>query len=487
MSATNESVQAPEYGTFLSIPLTKNLINGIITVGVGVVLWLLPKPEAVTAQAWQLFALTAAIIVGFILSPVPIGAVAFIGISIVSLTKTLTIREVVAGFGNDTMWLIVCAFLFSRAFLKTGLGQRIAYCFLRMMGDSTLKVAYSLVFSDLILAPLSPSSGARGGAIMYPIIRGISTALGSEPGPTSRRAGAYLIQCVYQCEAILCAMFITAMAGNVLIVDLAKKTLGVDISWGTWTLAASVPGIICLLVYPWLVYKIYPPELKDSPEAKALAIRKLEEMGPMSRHERVLSLVFLVALTLWCTSSYNKVPATTVALVAVSVLLLSQVLTWKDVLNENGAWDTLIWMGSLMALAGELSKKGFISWFAKLTSASLSGIDGITVLILLVVIYMYLHYGFASMTAHISAMYAAFAAVAVSAGAPPMLAALTLGFTANLCLPLTHYSGTSSPVFYGPGFVPMSAWWRMGFIFSIISLTVWLAVGAIWWRFLGYW
>lgn len=469
------------------MPALNNFARGIITVLAGVIIWFIPAPQGVTPQAWHLFALTVAIILGFILSPLPIGAVAFIGITVVSLTNTLTISEVVAGFGNDTMWLIVSAFIFSRAFLKTGLGQRIAYFFLRAMGDSTLKVGYALVLSDLVLAPLTPSSGARAGAIMYPIVRGISTALGSEPGATSRRAGAYLIQCVYQCEGILCAMFVTAMAGNVLIVNLAKRTIGVDITWGGWALAASVPGVICLALHPWLLYKLFPPEMKKSPEAKALAIRKLEEMGPMSMHERILGLTFLVALTLWCTSSFNKLPATTVAMAAVSVLLFTKVIDWKEMLAETGAWDTLIWMGSLMALAGQLSQKGFIPWFAKAASNSLSGIEGFSALLLLIVIYMYSHYGFASMTAHISAMYAAFIAVAVAAGAPPMITALALGFTANLCLPLTHYSGTASPMFYGPGFVALGPWWRLGFIFSVVNLTIWLSIGSMWWKVLGLW
>ena len=467
--------------------LSRNFWKGVITVFVGAAIWVCPMPEGLTPQAWHLFALTVAIILGFILNPLPIGAVAFIGISIVALTGTLKPADVVAGFGNNTMWLIVSAFIFARAFLKTGLGQRIAYWFLRSLGDSTLKVGYALVLSDLVLAPLTPSSGARAGAIMYPIVRGISTALGSEPGETARRAGAYLIQTVYQCEGILCAMFMTAMAGNVLVVDLAKKTAGVDITWGTWALAACVPGIICLILHPWLVYKLFPPEIKDSPEAKAHAVEKLHEMGPMSLQERILALTFLVALGLWCTSSINKLNATTVAMCAVSVLLLAKVIDWKDMLHETGAWDTLIWMGSLMALAGQLAKTGFIPWFAKQAAASMTGITGISALLLLIVIYMYSHYGFASMTAHISAMYAAFVAVAVAAGAPPYLSALALGFTANLCLAITHYSGTASPMFYGPGFVSLGTWWKLGFIFSVVNLVIWIGVGSMWWKFLGLW
>ncbi|MDR1827562.1 MAG: anion permease [Methylobacteriaceae bacterium] len=467
---------------------TPNFWKGLITVAVGLIIWfIIPIPEGLAdkPQAWHLFALTVAIILGFILSPLPIGAVAFIGITIVALTNTLKPGEVLAGFGDATMWLIVSAFIFSRAFLKTGLGQRIAYWFLRALGDSTLKVGYSLVLTDLVLAPLTPSSGARAGAIMFPIIRGISTALGSEPGPTSRRAGAYLVQAVYQCEGILCATFMTAMAGNALIVRLAKEAAGVDITWGGWLLASCVPAAICLVLHPLLMYIVFPPELKNSPEAKAHAVKMLDEMGPMSRQEKILAVTFLIALVLWCTSSYNKLNATVVAMAAVSVLLLFKVVEWKDMLNETGAWDTLIWMGSLVALAGQLAKTGFIPWFAQVAAASLGGITGFTALVVLIIIYMYSHYGFASMTAHISAMYAAFVAVAVAAGAPPMAAALLLGFTANLCLAITHYSGTASPMFFGPGYVDLKTWWLLGFGYSIVNLVIWITVGSLWWKFLG--
>lgn len=472
--------------------LTGNAIKGIITILIGVVLLLLPYliqiPEEITPQAWRLFSMTVAIIVGFILSPMPIGAIAFIGISVIAITKTLTVGQVVAGFGDATMWLIVSAFIFARAFIKTGLGQRIAYLFLSKLGTSTLKVGYSLVLSDLVLAPLTPSSGARAGAIMYPIIRGVSTALGSEPDNNPRRAGAYLIQTVYQCEAILCAMFMTAMAGNALVVKFAADA-GINITWGGWLLASCVPAAICLLLHPWLMYKLYPPELKETPEAKAHAIEKLKEMGPMSKHEILLSFTFLVALILWCTTSLTTLNATAIAMCAVSFLLLTKVINWKDMLTETGAWDTLIWMGALIALAGQLSKLGFIAWFASYAGGTIAsmGITGFSALILLMIIYMYSHYAFASMTAHISAMYAAFLAVAIAAQSPAMVSALTLGFVANLCLPITHYSGTASPMFFGAGFTKLNTWWLLGFIFSIVNLVIWLSVGSIWWKTIGLW
>ena len=102
-------------------------------------------------------------------------------------------------------------------------------------------------------------------------------------------------------------------------------------------------------------------------------------------------------------------------------------------------------------------------------------------------IYIYSHYGFASLTAHISAMYAAFLGVAVAVGAPPYLAALALAFTANICLAITHYSGAPGPLYFGAGYVGIRKWWQLGFIFSIFNILIWVGIGALWWKVLGLW
>lgn len=467
--------------------MTKQQRNGLITVGVGLVLYFLPVPDGLTPKAWHLFAMTAAIILGFILEPLPLGAVAFIGITVITLTKTLTVGAVLSGFSSGSMWLIVSAFMFARAFMKTGFGRRIAYVILSKIGGSTLTVGYSLTLADLCLAPATPSSMARAGGILYPITRGICTALGSEPHSNPRRAGAYLMQIVYQAEGIVCAMFMTAMAGNPLIVELARKTAGIEISWSMWFLAALAPGVVAIIFMPLLLYVVYAPELKKTPEVKQLANDEIEKMGPMTRDEKILGGTFILVLILWSTGSTTGINATVVGMLAVCILLLTKILDWADVLNEKGAWDIFIWMGSLVALAGQLSTVGFIPWFSKTVADSLMGIHWLPTLGLLVIIYMYSHYGFASLTAHISAMYAAFVAVLIASGAPPYLACLAMAYTANICLSLTHYSGAPGPMYYGSGFMPLTAWWRLGFIFSLFNMAVWVGIGSIWWKILGLW
>ena len=453
-----------------------------IVIGIGAVLWFLPHPEAITPIAWHLFAVFAATIAGFILQPMPIGAVAFIGVTAGALLGVISVKTAISGYGNSTIWLIVCAFLLARAFIKSGLGSRIAYLIIKAIGKSSLTLGYAITLSDFVISPATPSSTARAGGIIYPIIRSLSSALHSEPNDgTARKFGAYIMQIEYQANAITCAMFMTAMAGNPMSVELAAKTIGVEITWSEWALAAAVPGVISLIVMPYLLYKLYPPEIHEMPHAKKMAVEALEKMGPMSYMEKVVLVVFVGALALWATSSLTHMNATGVGMLAVTVLLLTNVLTWQDVLQEKGAWNTMFWMGSLIALAGALSSSGFIKVVAGMAGSAIAsaGLSWLTAFILLALIYVYSHYAFASVSAHIGAMYAAFLAVAVAVGTPPLLAAIAFASLSNLMIPLTHYGGGAAPILYGAGYVPQGKWWQLGFIMVTVYMIIWLGIGSL--------
>jgi DASS family divalent anion:Na+ symporter len=108
-------------------------------------------------------------------------------------------------------------------------------------------------------------------------------------------------------------------------------------------------------------------------------------------------------------------------------------------------------------------------------------------LALLLVIYNYTHYVFASATAHITAMYPAFLGVAIAVGAPPLLAALSFAFFSSLFAALTHYGTGSAVVIYGAGYVSQTRWWRIGFALSLAHLPLWLGIGFGWWKLLGLW
>jgi DASS family divalent anion:Na+ symporter len=144
-----------------------------------VLVWFVPAPEGVDPKAIHLMAIFIATIVGIILKPLPMGAVAAIGICATAATGTLTINQALTGFGNRVIWLIVLAFFISRGFIKTGLGARIAYLFMAALGKNSLGLSYGLIATDLVLAPAIPSNTARSGGVIFPILRSVAEAYSS--------------------------------------------------------------------------------------------------------------------------------------------------------------------------------------------------------------------------------------------------------------------------------------------------------------------
>ena len=339
--------------------MNKKQRNALITIAIGAAIWFAPVPAGVTVVAWHLAAVFIATVVGFILQPLPIGAVAFIAITFSTLSGLLKVSDALSGYGNSTIWLIVCAFLYSRGFIKSGLGKRIAFGIIKAIGKSALSLGYAIAFSELIISPATPSATARGGGIMYPIVRSLAGALGSEPNETAKKIGTYLMQVGYHCDAVTCTMFVTSMAGNPLCVALAAKTLGVEITWMGWASAAIVPGLLSLLLVPLVMLKLTKPELVSIPDAKHLAQKELDAMGPMSRSEKVLFGVFIMLLALWATASFTHLNATLIALMGLCILLCTRVLKWSDVTGEKKAWDTLIWVGGVIIMSDYLNRLGF--------------------------------------------------------------------------------------------------------------------------------
>ncbi|WOK92411.1 dicarboxylate transporter 1, chloroplastic [Canna indica] len=460
------------------------------SIATGVILWLVPAPSGVSRNAWQLLAIFLATIVGIITQPLPLGAVALMGLGASVLTKTLTFAAAFSAFGDPIPWLIALAFFFARGFIKTGLGNRVAYQFVSLFGGSSLGLGYSLVFSEALLAPAIPSVSARAGGIFLPLVKALCVACGSNVGDgTENRLGSWLMLTCFQTSVISSSMFLTAMAANPLSANLTFNTIKQTIGWTDWAVAAIVPGLVSLLVVPLLLYLIYPPTVKSSPDAPKLAREKLEKMGPMTKNEIIMAGTLFLTVGLWIFGGALNVDAVTAAILGLSVLLITGVVTWKECLAESVAWDTLTWFAALIAMAGYLNKYGLITWFSQTVVKFVGGL-GLSWQLsfgILVLLYFYSHYFFASGAAHIGAMFTAFLSVASALGAPPLFAAMVLSFLSNLMGGLTHYGIGSAPVFYGANYVPLAKWWGYGFIVSIVNILIWLGVGGFWWKTIGLW
>jgi divalent anion:Na+ symporter, DASS family len=454
-----------------------------LVAGVGALIWMLPRPDAVDPRAWQLLAIFVATVVGIIVKPLPMGAVALVGIAAALATRTLTIAESLSGFANATVWLVVSAFFLAASFIKTGLGARIAYALVRTFGGSTLGLGYSLVAADLMLAPFVPSNTGRAGGVIFPILQSLTSVKGNTP--VHARTRAFLTLTAYNGTAITSAMFVTGMVGNPLIVQLAADQ-GVSISWTQWALAAAVPGAVSLIVVPMLIYGLCGAASAAS-DAHRLATDALAQLGPVTPGERLIVGISVVLLGAWIAGPSIGIDTTAAALVAIAMLLVTGVLRWDDLAGDREAWNTFVWFACLFTMATYLGQLGLIAWFTDQVRSLFGGVGWTTGFAGLIIVYFYSHYFFASNTAHVSAMYAPFLVVSLALGTPPLLAALALGFSSSLFSSLTHYGTGPAPIFFGSGHVPLGTWWRVGAIVSLVNIAIWGGVGAVWWRLLGLW
>lgn len=453
----------------------------------GVALWLTPTPAGLSPEAWQMMAIFMTTVLGLIIAPLPLGAMALLGLTATALTGLVPIKTALTGFAHPTIWMIAAAFFISRGFIQTGFGRRVGYLFISKLGHNSLGLAYGLVLTDLLFAPATPSTTARCGGIISPLFRSVAIAYDSDPAKgTENKIGAFLVQCIFQCNAITCAMFLTSMAGNPLAANFAAEQ-GVQITWAGWALAAIVPGLLCLGLIPLLMYVFFPPELKRTPEMRALAKEKLTEMGKMSRDEKIICTTFIAMITLWVLGPTLGIHTTVTALLGLVFLLITQTIKWDAVLSEKEAWHTIVWFAVLVMMAGQLNNMGFIQWFGDLVGQSMNGFGWVTTLAILLLVYFYSHYLMASAMAHISAMYAAFLAIAIAAGTPPMLAAIVLGIFSNLYMSTTHYSSGPAPILFGAGYLSLKQWWKIGFLFTLVVIPVFFIVGGAWWKVIGLW
>ena len=448
--------------------------------------WFGGTPEGLKPQVWQLFGIYLATIVGLVLKPFPVPITVLLGVATSSILLSNT-KDVLAGYSNTALWLIFAAFALSVAFGKTGLGHRIAYHLVRAFGSTTLRLGYVTAFLDLILSPATPSNTARAAGIVYPINLSIAEAVGSYPGETAKKAGAYLLQNGYFATKVTSFLFATAMAPNYLALDFITKLTGVSLNWAQWAAAMFVPGFIMLMLMPLIGYMYERPSVKDI-DNKKIAADGLAELGPMKASEKGLIVIALLAITGWILPTFDiKIDATAVAIVAMIATFVCGIISWDDLLKTKAAWNTLIWFGGILGLSSALTKGKFFEWLAKYLEAHMNfGLDPFMMLILISVISVAVRYFFASGTAYISAMLPVFLIVGINAGIDPTLLAFIMIGTNAYGGSVTHYGAAPGPIIFSAGYNNVKDWWTVGLISAVVCLVLNYVIGIPWWKIAGF-
>ena len=449
-------------------------IKRIITLLVGITIWHLPVPWDLSPDAWHLFAIFITAIIGVLIDALSIFTASLLALVAVVIFRVLTPERAFSGFSESLILLILAAFLVAKGVIKSGLGRRIAFLLIRRFGKSTLNLGYCIVATDTLLGPAIPSNTARSG-ILYPITHALSLDTGSLPTPESRKkTGSYLMMTAISGHTISSALWFTGMAANPVGAGIAAQ-FGVNMNFGNWVFVASVPCIIALIAIPIVLYKLFPPEIKYTPEAPEMAKNALHEMGPMSKQEWIMGITFFGMILLWAFSPVLNINLAIVAFLGLSILILANVYTLEDFRQGTGdALETYIWFAILYMMSTSLNDMGFMKTLGAQISTYISGYNWITVYILLTLLYVLIHYLFVSQTAHLLALYAVFLQVGVNAQVPAALMAFMLSFATNYFAVITPQASSSNVLFAGSGFLPSEDIYKQGAIITVLNTVIFL-------------
>jgi DASS family divalent anion:Na+ symporter len=442
-------------------------------------IWFWPIPTGLTRESWHLFAIFASAIVSVILNSFPLLTSSLLAVSAAVLTRTVDPAKAFAGFANQSVLLVVVAFLVANAVVKSGLGRRISLLVVSAFGRSTLGLGYSIFFTDAMIAPAFPSNTARGG-VLYPIILSLAQNSGSLPDDEkNRRMGGYLMFCGMASLSVSSALWLTATSGNPIAVSLAEP-YGVKINFGSWMLASSIPVLTMAALLPFILYKLFPPGVTETPDAPKAAREVLRSMGPLTRDEWFVAVAFALMVTGWVMAGTLKLSLAAVAFAGLGALLATNVLTLEDINLQGGTLVTFIWLAVLFALSGQLNELGFMGYVGARLTALLGGIPWPVAYVVLLLLYVLMHYMFVSQSAQILALFDVFLGVGVKTGVPAPLMAFALLFASSYFSTITPQGGSQNVIFVGSGYLTQGELYRLGLLTTVFCLLVFLVVGTPW-------
>lgn len=469
-----------------------------VPLAIGLVLALTPPPAGLAQHAWYYFAIFGAVVAALVLEPLPNPAVGLVGVTTVAMLSRWVLQSpaelarpgfkppsdavnwAFSGFASSTVWLVGGAFMFAMGYAKTGLGRRIALLLVRALGRNTLTLGYAATAAEMVLALFTPSNTARGAGTVFPVLANLPALYDSKPNdPSARRIGAYVLYTAFAANTITSSLFVTGCAPNFLALDFARRLAHAEVSWGGWFMASAPFALPLLLVMPLLVYVLYPPEIKRSTAVADWAAAELAAMGPLSRQEWTLGVLVVGAVLLWVFGD-SWVEGAIAAFMAVSLMLAFRVFTWEDMARNHAAWTTITLLATLVTMAGGLGRVGFIKWFGDYTAHHVGGYDPTVMVMLLIAVYFFSHYMFASLTAHTSAMFPPM--LAAGMGIPSVPAdklALGMALCTGIMGIITPYATGAALPYYNSGYIRPAVFWGLGGLLGLVFLASLLFIGVL--------
>ena len=284
----------------------------------------------------------------------------------------------VIGFANPIIFLMIGGFIIAEAIRKSGLASRFTFYLLNRFGSTPDRSLFVVVWSTGLLSAFIENVVAY--AMLLPIIKEIIPLMGvNDPEKGNSNFAKAMV---------LGGSFGSLAGGFGTEIGTAPNLMAaayVHLPFVNWMIFGfPLAFILMFIIWKWLGI-VYKPEIKGVIGGMETIAAKKAALGPMSRAEKITTVVLLFTIALWVTGQWNGIDSFSVALIGAVLLFAFRVLDWKDA--QSGVdWGLIIFFGGALSLGAALLNTGAASWLIQIIIGALGGSPSTLIIMIVLMI-----------------------------------------------------------------------------------------------------
>lgn len=437
---------------------------------------LLPEPEGMSPDAWKTTALALLMASWWITEAIPIAATSLLPIVFLPLLGIAPIGDATAPYANPLIFLFLGGFIIAIAMQTWNLHRRIALRIIHFVGTRPSSIIIGFIIASAFLSMWVSNTATA--LMMLPIalsVLQVSREKDSNISITNFEI-VLMLSIAYACNIGGIATLI-GTPPNALLAGFMLDNYDVEISFAKW-MAVGLPLVLVMLplMYIILTKLVFPVKLKELPGGSEVINQQLKEIGPITKPEQRIALVFGVTAALWIfrpllTDLLPGLSDPGIAIFSAIMLFLipsgnqpgQKILNWENL--RGLPWGILILFGGGLSLAMGISRSGLADWIGQ--SVEQFGILPMLFIILLVILIVVFLTEITSNTATTAAFLPILASTAIGMGQDPMFFVLPAAIAAS-CAFMLPVATPPNAIIYGSGKVTIPQMAKAGLWLNIL-------------------
>jgi sodium-dependent dicarboxylate transporter 2/3/5 len=447
----------------------------------------LPGPAGMSPGAWRTAAVGILMATWWVTEAIPIPATALVPLALFPVLGVAGIRDTAAPYANPIIFLFLGGFMIALAMQRWGLHRRIALTVVQALGTRPNRLVLGFMVATAFLSMWVSNTATA--VMMLPIGLSVIGLVAPDadlepdtPGlPDRTNFGTALMLGIAYAASLGGLGTLIGTPPNALLAGFLETSYGYEIGFARWMLVGLPLAMVALPVAWWVLTRVaFPVRIGEIPGGRAMIRDRLRELGPLSRGERRVAVVFGTTAAAWVVRPLldDWVPGLSdagIAMLAALSLFLIPVdrgrgqftLHWDD--TAELPWGVLILFGGGLSLAAAVTATGLAEWIG----TALSGLETWPTVLLVVTVTAVIVFltELTSNTATAAAFLPILGPLAVALGENPLLLAVPAALGAS-CAFMMPVATPPNAIIYGSGYVTIPQMARAGLVLNLILIAL---------------